>query len=92
MRILSAFAVVITAVMAAAPAQALDLEGLVKRVFGTSDPSKLGGPIFALIGVATVLFFWIAIRIGRKRQRRMIESYDAEMRNYSTRLRRGKQS
>jgi len=90
MRILPAIAVVITAVMAAAPAQALDFEGLVKMAFGTSDPSKLGGPIFALIGVATVLFFWIAIRIGKKRQRRVIESYDTEMRDFSTRLRRGK--
>lgn len=90
MRILSAIAVLITAVMAAAPAQALDFEGLLKQVFGTSDPSKLGGPIFALIGVVTVLFFWIAIRIGRKRQRRMIDAYDTEMRDFSTRLRRGK--
>ncbi|AKI01268.1 hypothetical protein IMCC20628_02570 [Hoeflea sp. IMCC20628] len=90
MRILSAIAVFMTAVMAAAPAQALEFDHLLKMAFGTSDMNKLGGPIFALIGVVTFLFFWIAIRIGKKRQRRMIESYDAEMKDYSTRLRRGK--
>ena len=90
MRILSALAVLITAVMAAVPAHALELDQLLKMAFGTSDWNKLGGPIFALIGVVTLLFFWIAIRVGKKRQRRMIESYDAEMKEYSAKLRRGK--
>tara|TARA_R110002020_G_scaffold39991_3_gene118322 strand:+ start:9968 stop:10243 length:276 start_codon:yes stop_codon:yes gene_type:complete len=90
MRILSAIALALAAVLAAAPARALDFDQLLKQTFGTSDPSELGGPLFALIAVAAVLFFWGALRIGRKRQRRMIESYDSALQDYSARLRRGK--
>ncbi|MCY0094386.1 hypothetical protein [Hoeflea ulvae] len=90
MRTLSAIAVLMTATLLAAPAQALDVNHLLNRAFGTSDLEKLGVPIFVLLGVITVLFFWVATRIGKKRQRRMIESYDAEMKDYSSRLRRGR--
>ena len=90
MRTLSALAVAVAALLAAAPARALDIDHLLKKAFGTSEPSELGGPIFALIAVASVLFFWGALRIGRKRQRRMIDSYDGQLKDYSTRLRRGK--
>ncbi|MBU4530211.1 MAG: hypothetical protein KUA43_06145 [Hoeflea sp.] len=90
MRTLSALALALIAVMSAAPAHALDFDQLLKRAFGTSDPSELGGPLFALIGLVAVLFFWGALRIGKRRQRRMIESYDADLKDYSTRLRRGK--
>ncbi|MBC7281161.1 hypothetical protein [Hoeflea sp.] len=90
MRPLSALALALIAVTAAAPAHALDFDQLLKKTFGTSDPGDLGGPILALIGVVAVLFFWGALRIGKRRQRRMIESYDADMKDYSARLRRGK--
>lgn len=90
MRLSSAFAALPTVLMTAVPAHAVDFNGLLKQVFGSSDPKDLGGPIFVLIGVFVLLFFWGALRIGRKRQRRMIENYNADMKDYSTRLRRGK--
>lgn len=80
----------LASVMAAGPAQAIEIDSLLKQVFGTSDPSELGGPIFALIAVAAFLFFWGALKIGRRRQRRMIESYDDQLQDYASRLRRGK--
>ncbi|MEQ8479607.1 MAG: hypothetical protein RIC18_03045 [Hoeflea sp.] len=76
--------------MAAEPAHAIEIDRLLKQVFGTSDPSELGGPIFALIAVAAFLFFWGALKIGRRRQRRMIETYDDQLQDYASRLRRGK--
>lgn len=90
MRILSAIAVLPAILMASAPAHALDFDGLLKQAFGSSDPKDLGGPIFGLLTIVAVLFFWGALRIGKKRQRRMIENYDADMKDYSSRLRRGK--
>ena len=90
MRTLSAMTTLITASLTALPAHAFDVERALVQVFGSSDPKDLGGPIFALIGLFTLLFFWGALRIGRKRQRRMIEDYDADIKDYSTRLRRGK--
>ncbi|MDP3524255.1 MAG: hypothetical protein Q8S27_06715 [Hoeflea sp.] len=81
---------VLLGTMPAFPAHALDVDQLLKQAFGSSDPKDLGGPIFALIGVAALLFFWGALRIGKRRQRRMIEAYDADMKDYSARLRRGK--
>ncbi|MDP2119317.1 MAG: hypothetical protein Q8K28_05375 [Hoeflea sp.] len=89
MRYLIAIAVLL-GTMPAFPAYALDVDQLLKQAFGSSDPKDLGGPIFALIGVAALLFFWGALRIGKRRQRRMIEAYDADMKDYSARLRRGK--
>lgn len=90
MRILAATTVLASALLAAAPARAIDLDSLLKQTFGTADPGELGGPIFALIAMFSGLFFWIALRIGKKRQRKMIEDYNTQMREYSARLRRGK--
>ena len=90
MRLLSAIAALPAILVMSGPAQAVGFDDLLVRVFGSSDPKDLGGPIFVLIGVFAVVFFWTALRIGRKRQRRMIENYDADMKDYSTRLRRGK--
>lgn len=90
MRLLPAIAALPVILMTAVPAHAIDVNGLLKQVFGSSDPKDLGGPIFVLIGVVALLFFWGALRIGKKRQRRMIENYDADIKDYSTRLRRGK--
>lgn len=74
----------------ASPAHAFEFKQLLMQVFGSSDPSDLGGPIFLLILLAAVLFFWVALRIGRKRQKRMIDSYDEQLQDYASRLRRGK--
>lgn len=90
MRLSSAIAALPAIMMTAVPAHAVDFNSLLTKVFGSSDPKDLGGPIFVLIGVFALLFFWGALRIGRKRQRRMIENYNADMKDYSTRLRRGK--
>ena len=90
MRLLPAIAALFTILVTAVPAHAVDINSLLTRVFGSSDPKDLGGPIFVLIGVFALLFFWGALRIGKKRQRRMIENYDADIKDYSTRLRRGK--
>tara|TARA_R110000787_G_scaffold46852_6_gene113743 strand:+ start:943 stop:1242 length:300 start_codon:yes stop_codon:yes gene_type:complete len=90
MRILSFLAMMTTAVMVATPVQALDFDRLLTQAFGSSDPKDLGGPIFALIGLFLLVFFWAALRIGRKRQRRLIQSYDEQLQEYSGRLRRGK--
>lgn len=90
MRLISALSGLLAALLTVAPAWAFEYEPLLKQVFGTSDPSKLGGPIFALIVVAAILFFWGALKIGKRRQRRMIESYDDQLKDYASRLRRGK--
>lgn len=90
MRYLTVTATLITSLMVSAPAYAFDVKSALVQVFGSSDPKDLGGPIFALIGVFALVFFWVALRIGRKRQRRMIENYDADIKDYSTRLRRNK--
>ena len=90
MRTLSAATVLLSALLTSAPARAFDYERLLNKAFGSSDPKDLGWLIFGLIAVFALLFFWGALRIGRKRQRRMIESYDADMKDYSSRLRRGK--
>lgn len=74
----------------ASPAHAFEFKQMLTQVFGSSDPRDLGAPIFALIVVSAVLFFWVALKIGRKRQRRMIENYDAQLQDYASRLRRGK--
>jgi hypothetical protein len=85
-----AFSGFLAVLVAAAPAHAFEFKRLLKQVFGTSDPSELGGPIFALIVLAAALFFWGALRIGKRRQRRMIDSYDEQLQDYASRLRRGK--
>ena len=90
MRTLSAIAALPAVLLTAVPAHAVDFNALLTQVFGSSDLKDLGGPIFVLIGVFALLFFWGALRIGKKRQRRMIENYNADMKDYSTRLRRGK--
>ena len=89
MRILSATAALTAFLLSALPARALDYERLLTQVFGSSDPKDLGGPIFGVIAVLSVVFFWMARRIGQKRQRRMIEAYDEQLQDYSGRLRRG---
>lgn len=90
MRPLSAIAALPALLITAMPAHAFDFKSALVQVFGSSDPKDLGGPIFVLIGLIALLFFWGALRIGKKRQRRMIENYDADIKDYSTRLRRGK--
>jgi Ca2+/Na+ antiporter len=90
MRILSAIAALLVGLVTAAPAHTFEYKQTLKQVFGTSDLSELGGPIFALIVVAAILFFWGALKIGKRRQRRMIESYDDQLQDYASRLRRGK--
>jgi hypothetical protein len=47
MRILSAIATLLMGLVTAAPAHAFEYKQMLKQVFGTSDPSELGGPIFA---------------------------------------------
>jgi len=74
----------------AGPAHAFDYERLLTQAFGSSDPKDLGWPIFGVIALFSVFFFWIALRIGRKRQRRMIESYNEQLQDYSGRLRKGR--
>ncbi len=73
----------------AEPAAAADLGAVVKAVFGTNDLKELGGPIFAAIGAVGGLVFWIALRIGKRRQARLIARYDTELADYSAKLRRG---
>lgn len=90
MRTLSAIAALPAILVTAVPAHAFDYERLLTQVFGSSDPKDLGWPIFGLIAAFTVVFFWGALRIGRKRQRRMIESYNEDLRDYSGRLRNGR--
>lgn len=90
MRILSAIAVLLFSLISAQPALAFDVKGLLVQVFGSSDPKDLGLPIFGLIAVVAVAFFWGALRIGKKRQNRVIDNYNADLKDYSTRLRRGK--
>ncbi|MDF1608422.1 hypothetical protein PZ897_09560 [Hoeflea sp. YIM 152468] len=90
MRILSAIAVLLASLISAAPAQAFEFNVLLTRVFGSSDPKDLGLPIFGLIAVAAIAFFWGALRIGKKRQSRIIDNYHADLKDYSTHLRRGK--
>jgi hypothetical protein len=88
MRTLSATTVLLAALLTSAPARAFDYERLLTQTFGSSDPKDLGWPIFGLIALFSVVFFWGALRIGRKRQRRMIESYNEQLQDYSGRLRR----
>ncbi|WP_322990127.1 hypothetical protein [Hoeflea sp.] len=90
MRNLLPLAAMLAAVTMAAPAYALDFEQMLKQVFGSSDLKDLGLPFFALLGVVVVLFFWNALRIGKRRQKRMIENYHGQLQDYSTRLKRGK--
>lgn len=89
MRKISAITTLLAGLVTAAPAHAFEYKQLLKQVFGTSDPSELGGPIFALVVVAAVLFFWVALKIGKRRQRRLIKSYDDQLQDYASRLRRG---
>lgn len=90
MRTLSATTVLLASLLTSAPARAVDYERFLNQAFGSSDPKDLGWPIFGLIAAVAVLFFWGALRIGRKRQRRMIESYNEQLQDYSGRLRRNK--
>lgn len=90
MRALSAIAALPAILMSAAPAQAFDFDHLLVRVFGSSEAKDLGAPIFGLIAVAAVVFFWGALRLGKKRQRQVIEDYNSDLKSYSSRLRRGK--
>lgn len=90
MRTLSAIAALPAILVTAVPAHALDYERLLTQAFGSSDPKDLGWPLFGLIALFAVVFFWGALRIGRKRQRRMIESYNEQLQDYSGRLRKGR--
>lgn len=90
MRIFSTTGAALAILAMTSPARALDVDSLLRQVFGSSDPSDLGGPIFVLIGILMFLFFWGALKIGKRRQRAMIEAYDAQMTDYSAKLRRGK--
>lgn len=85
-----ALGAMLAATTLAAPAHAVEFGQLLEQVFGSSQLKDLGLPIFVLIGFLALAFFWGALRIGKRRQRRMIENYDDQMRDYSTRLRRGK--
>lgn len=89
MRYLTAI-VMLTGITLAGPAQAFDYESLLVQAFGSADPKDLGWPIFGLIALFSLVFFWVALRIGRKRQRRMIQSYDEQLQDYSGRLRKGR--
>ena len=89
MRYLTVIAV-LAGVTLAGPAHAFDYERLLVQVFGSAELKDLGWPLFGLIALFTVCFFWIALRIGRKRQRRMIESYNEQLQDYSGRLRNGR--
>lgn len=90
MRTLSAIAALPAILATAVPAHAFDYERLLVQAFGSAEPKDLGWPIFGLIALFAVVFFWGALRIGRKRQRRMIESYDEQLQDYSGRLRKGR--
>ena len=90
MRYLTVPATLIASLLVSVPAHAFDFKSALVQMFGSSDPKDLGAPIFVLIGLFALVFFWGALRIGKKRQRRMIEDYNADIKDYSTRLRRGK--
>lgn len=90
MKIFMAFGGFLVTLCASASARAFEFERVLKQVFGSSDPKDLGGPLFALIAGAGVIFFWAALKIGKRRQRRMIGSYDDALDDYAERLRRGK--
>ncbi|PWV99115.1 hypothetical protein DFR52_104407 [Hoeflea marina] len=74
--------------LAATPALALDFNEALRTVFGSDKLKDLGVPMLLGIGLVAVILFWVALRIGKRRQRRMIEGYDAQLNDYSTRLRR----
>ncbi|MCY0146282.1 hypothetical protein OEG84_00750 [Hoeflea sp. G2-23] len=82
-------AAMLAAVTMAAPAHAFDVDQMLKQVFGSSDLKDLALPFFVLLAVVAVLFFWNALRIGKRRQQRMIENYNGQLQDYSTRLKRG---
>ncbi len=90
MRTLSAIAALPAILATAVPAHALDYERLLTQAFGSTDLKDLGWPLFGLIALFSLVFFWGALRIGRKRQRRMIESYNEQLQDYSGRLRKGR--
>jgi hypothetical protein len=74
--------------LSALPACAFDQRDIVKAVFGSGEPKDLGLPILAGLAVLAVFVLYVAVILGRRRQRREIEAYHAQLAAYSKALRR----
>lgn len=63
------------------------MDNLLIMLFGTSKTDELALPMFIVLIAVAGLIFWIALTIGRRRQRRLIDGYDSKMRALSKQLR-----
>lgn len=88
MRIRSLLAVVLFLVMAA-PAHAIDFRAALRSVFGSDQAKDLGLPIFIALTALAALMLYGAMLLGRRRQRREIDAYNARLAAYSASLRKG---
>lgn len=74
--------------LASQPALALSLSDLLKAAFGSDDPKDLGVPIFVGLIALAAAMLWTAMIIGKRRQRREIDAYNARLAAYSDSLRK----
>ena len=72
----------------AVPAHALDIVDTLKDLTGARNERELGGPLLIAVLVLAIVFFWIASRIGKWRQKRVINKYHNELDEFSSKLRR----
>lgn len=82
-------AVAVSAALVAEPALALSLSDVLKAAFGSDDPKDLGVPIFVGLIALAAAMLWTAMIIGKRRQRREIDAYNARLAAYSDSLRKG---
>lgn len=69
------------------PAHAFDIKSFLESTFGTSKPEELALPMFVGLAIITVLLFVMAALIGKWRQKRLIDSYNAQINAHSKALR-----
>lgn len=82
-------AIAAPAALVAEPALALSLGDVLKAAFGSDDPKDLGVPIFVGLIALAAAMLWAAMIVGKRRQRREIDAYNARLAAYSESLRKG---
>ncbi|MBW3095870.1 hypothetical protein [Pseudohoeflea coraliihabitans] len=70
------------------PAHAVDLERMFRHLTGDTL-EKWAMPLILAGTVLAAIVLWWAAAIGRRRRRRRIKAYDAELAEFSSRIRRG---
>lgn len=69
--------------------ETMDIDGLLKFVFGSSRFEDLALPMVIGLFALTALFFFLVMTLGKRRRQQRIDAYNSTLADHSLRLRRG---